>query len=732
MNDAPLADVPTSPTPRARRVRSVLIGLAIVSACLLAFQAYLAIARAQLLGRRAEEVGLDRADRIAGEVRLLMDRIQSVTDQFASSLEADPPDEPGLLARLKTASTCEPYLLGLTVAYAPDSYPNDTERHLYAPFYDAAKEKLMFVEDSYDYTDKSKHDDTFWYLDSAESGESVWVSGYGPAAGTSYLGYSTPVFAAGEGGGRELVAVVNAAVAMERFNELLNVRNVGSLGGGVLVDGEGLLLAYPIFDEVRAGKRLAELAAERDDPGLERAAVAMTGGGSGEVDFEGFAPGRRVRTPARLYYRPLERAGWSLGVGIVRGELDGGGRDLHRQLLGIILTSTFLAGCLLLLATRAERLTEPRLWAASLMGSIAIAVAVAGIWALALRGDGEPPGADEVPVIDLAGLDDFLDSRQARMRDRRETPPAIVPTGLFVRAIDFEDSSHVQVGGYLWQSYEVGAHDALTRGVAFPEVSADPEGLSLEEVRRERVGDREVVAWEFRVRLRERFVYRGYPFDRQSLAIRIAHPDRQRCVILAPALDRYPLINPEARPGVSEDLVLPGWSILGSRFGYKLADYNVRFADGGAVGQTEVPILEFEVELRRNFLAPFISHVVPILIVAALLHGVLISSSFSEQKKMASGFNTFGVLETCGAFFFAIILMHIDLRGDLDLDTITYLESIYLVSYALLLLVAVNSLLFTTTDAVPLLEWRDNLAAKLLFWPLFLGFTLLVTAATFY
>jgi len=245
------------------------------------------------------------------------------------------------------------------------------------------------------------------------------------------------------------------------------------------------------------------------------------------------------------------------------------------------------------------------------------------------------------------------------------------------------------------------------------------------------VGESEVVTWDFRVLIRERFDYADYPFDHQRVPIKIGHPERDRNVILTPDLRRYQLINSAARPGVFDDLVLPGWTVRGSGFSYELTDYNVRFGDGPA-GLTDVPILQFNVLSRRRMLTPFISHIAPLLIVAALLHGVLISSSFNEEKKTSSGFTTFGVLETSGAFFFTIALMHIDLRRGLDLDTITYLESLYITAYFVLLLVAINSLVFTITDAVPLLEYRDNLVAKLLFWPVTLGAVLAVTVATFY
>lgn len=145
-----------------------------------------------------------------------------------------------------------------------------------------------------------------------------------------------------------------------------------------------------------------------------------------------------------------------------------------------------------------------------------------------------------------------------------------------------------------------------------------------------------------------------------------------------------------------------------------------------------MPELNFNIILQHDILTPIIAHVVPLLIVAIMLYGVLVSSTKIESKTSIAGFNTFGVLEICAAFFFVVVLAHIDLRSNLNTGVVTYIEYLYFITYLMFLLSAVNSIMFTTTDQFRVIEYGDNLIAKLLYWPLYLGLIFAITIRIFY
>lgn len=511
---------------------------------------------------------------------------------------------------------------------------------------------------------------------------------------------------------------------MAKLGDLLGKRFIGRLGGGVLIDEDGLLIAHPVSEHVRAGRLARDVARDAEDEVL-----ATFVDGRGRVDGRAFADLRSfgVEGEGWFYERPIERNAWRLGLAIFENELPRATVEMRRRLLLLLLTGFASIALTLGLVLRVDRLRDVGMWIFVTVFTLVCVAAIVCVWTASLDDAKRLDGAFEGPasdgggaaaaasrvVADASSLEEFQREHEERARAlRKASKPSFVPTGLELESLRFVDGESVQVGGIVWQLYDDEAHKGLDRAIRFANLAPDAEGLSLEEISRHREGTAERIVWEFRGTLRVRFDFRLYPFDRQRVPIALVHPAVDKDVVLTPDLARYSVLNSSAKPGVAE-LVLPGWSLLESHFAYTMRKTSIGF--GAVAGRSEVPELEFQVTAQRQVLSPFLSYLVPLLIVMALLHGVLISSSFNSDKKSNSGFSTFGVLETSGAFFFAIVFMHIDLRGALSLDTITYLEALYIVAYSMLILVAVNSLVFTETDAIAVLEYRDNLIAKLLY-----------------
>ncbi len=688
--------------------------------------------------QRAEAVsmGEDRVELIRLGLELAMNVVEERAEYVAEELAREQTDPERLRARIQEVSESEPYLVGMTVAFEPTAR---SEAKLDAPFFDRREGRFLQIEDNYDYTSPKHAEDARWYQEPLRRGKSMWVTGFGEVAGEPYVGYSVPVFSdreQGEGSRRPL-AVVNLSVSLRELNDLFNRQYVGRRGGGALMDNGGRLLAFPVFDHVRDGKTYAEVIAESGNRDLAVVERRMRSGDSGVRRCHDCSvlPGRQ---PGWVFFRPVPETGWSMAVAMFEVELIDGRTAWRRRSVGIMLNvlALLVLGLLcVLLTSKGEAL---RLWLCSIAVSLALILAIGSIWALSYR-FGDPPrrlrdGPPEVQVDDIDGLNGFLDDYRDQFSQRQQRDVPFVPTWLFVRSMVFEDSHAIKIGGMIWQRYPEQVVDGLSQDVMMPNLEPDAESLRLvERYRRSLEEGGELVAFDFRATVRGRFDYRAYPFDRQRLTIQLVHPEVDRGVVLVPELERYPYLQTATGPGLYRPMEVPGWSVEGSGFSYIMNTYNVEWSpDVDAADTAQVPVLQFNILLQRKFPTPFISHIIPILIVAVLLHGVLISSSFNERLRTSSGFSAFGVLETCGAFFFAIVLMHIDLRRGLDLDVITYMEAIYLISYLVLLLVVLDALVFTTSDSVPLLEYRDNLLAKLLFWPILLGMVLGVTLWMFY
>ncbi len=722
----------TKPKPKFLWLKITLYCLLVCSVLVLLFQAvdlYLVINHAN---EQAVAIGENQANEILEQLQRILQKIENQTKSFAADLQSGKVNADNLFEHLRKESLQDSYVLGFTVAYAPNVF--NVEKRLFAPFYDAAAEKVVQCEDYYDYTDKNNWADAVWYLKPVENGKAMWVTGFGPAAGTTYAGYSVPVYKQ-ENGQKELFALVNAALSLEKLSTLLNTQYVGRLGTSIMIDERGALIVHPNTKLLNSKKTWLEIMKEKDvgNASIYKLPGLMGNGEAGKTrfrNFRGFDPPQH----GWFFYRPVPGTTWSFGVAIFESELYRDGTSLRRRKILIALNVLFFLCLLPSLFIQFGKIDDRSLSmvvVAFTLGGIAV---IGYLWYLNVNKSyhQRKSNPNQKTINDLNGLKVFLKEQQQYAKNIRQPPPHFVPTRIYVRSIEFEGSHNVKISGQIWQTYDKGKQDDLTRGFVFPDIAPDAEAFFAEKNFHELKDGKETIGWRFRATLRQKFTFSQYPFDSQRVSLRLKHVDEAKNVILIPDILSYRYINTFARPGLHSGISIPGWKPRGTYFSYEFVRYDLAFGNPGTSDLGQFPELQYSILLQRSFITPFISYIVPILIVTFLLYGVVIMSSLNQEKQSESGFNVFGVLGTCGAFFFTIALMHVDLRSKLNLEVVTYLESLYIISYILLVTVSLNALLFITTDAVAIIEYRDNVIAKLLYWPLFVAMVLGVTLMTFY
>src|SRR5207302_6867480 len=120
---------------------------------------------------------------------------------------------------------------------------------------------------------------------------------------------------------------------------------------------------------------------------------------------------------------------------------------------------------------------------------------------------------------------------------------------------------------------------------------------------------------------------------------------------------------------------------------------------GGEGVRAHEPDLElsFNVVLKRKFLDPFVSRVLPMFVVAVLLFAVLYVGSKREHSRSdLVGFKAVGVVGSCTGLFFVVTAQHISLHSSIGSDRIVYFEYFYFTTYLVLMGVCVNAILFAT------------------------------------
>ena len=136
--------------------------------------------------------------------------------------------------------------------------------------------------------------------------------------------------------------------------------------------------------------------------------------------------------------------------------------------------------------------------------------------------------------------------------------------------------------------------------------------------------------------------------------------------------------------GIEETIVLGAWERRNIFFDYLPSSYSTNFGIADYVGQRDFPELRFGFEIHRKFVDAFIVHLLPLLMVAALLYGTLLTIADDPELSKRLGFSESGVIGSCSVLFFVVLLAHVQLRGQFAGSVIVYVEYFYFLMYGLL------------------------------------------------
>jgi hypothetical protein len=366
-----------------------------------------------------------------------------------------------------------------------------------------------------------------------------------------------------------------------------------------------------------------------------------------------------------------------------------------------------------------------RLWLMSGLISLTCLIVLVGMWVDAYTAPPTPDPADTV-VTTPDEATRYLEAYVPASEPGGE-PPIFIPTGLSIQSVEFRGPYDVLVSGYIWQRYADDLPQELNKGFVLPEA----QYIRTSNVYRAQQGNEELIGWSFQGTLREQFDYRRYPLDRQQMWIQVWHTDFARNVYPTPDLEGYTSLEPAALPGVDPDLVLENWDILQSFFSFRANQYNTNFGIQGYVADEAQPELYYSISLKRHLLSALISRmIVPIVILIQLFVIVMVIGRDRERLEKF-GVRPGAVIFTCAAFFFAVLLAQNSLRAELQAYGFVYLESLYILTYFVILAVAINSVLLVARPNLRLFREHDNMWAEVSYWPIVLLAMVVITLLTF-
>ena len=117
---------------------------------------------------------------------------------------------------------------------------------------------------------------------------------------------------------------------------------------------------------------------------------------------------------------------------------------------------------------------------------------------------------------------------------------------------------------------------------------------------------------------------------------------------------------------------------------------------------------------------------------AFLLFGLLALTTDDESLKARFQLSTAGVLAAASALLFAVILKHNQIRSGVGAPGLSYIETIPIMLYGIIVVVVLNAILLASPLNARLIRHRHNLIPTLAYWPVVLGLLLAVTLIVFF
>lgn len=606
-------------------------------------------------------------------------------------------------------------ILGTGIAYLPYAYDKDVR--LYARDYIERKggfEKIP-LEKFYDYTEAP------WFKETIQGGAG-WREPYlSVIINEVVIRYSVPIYKLDKQKNiRVPIGVVSLDLDLKNITKRMELLNLQYSSNAILLSPKGAILFYPIGIYAEKLNTYFDLSRVSGEQSWGEIGAHMVNKESGVMDYENSITDKRYW----VFFEPLRGARFSLGLMFEKKEKLAESSHLKKILIKDSLWFLVFAFFLLMLIFRVYSAGYNRWWYVTGFYSTAIIAVIGFIWFLTITQTRPLPEGTTI-ISDNSDLQRFL-SYQNKINQRlRKKEFVYIPTNLYLTAVNIGKNDALTVQGYIWQRYDVRAHADVARGIRIPNAS----NANITEAYRLYTEKEEIIGWRFKADLNAEFDYFKYPLDKQSIYIRISHKDFYSDVVLTPDFESWDISRIKKLMGLGEKIALTGWFIDATYFSYAMTDYDTTFGIENFVGQREFPNLQFNIAMRRDVTNPFISSLLPVIVVLILMFGLLLVASSVLEKPADMSV----IIRTVGTIFFSTIVAHQRFRSTLpEQAAISYVEYFYFLAYGFILLTTLNCLMIKLTEFFTFLRAEHNLVAKILYWPIVLGSFLALTIAIFY
>lgn len=647
------------------------------------------------------------------ELKELMEATVSISDGLTSGkMNSDI-----LTKQMESKLTANKNVLGIGVLYVPYAYSSN--KRLHSIYFERRNGNInqVQIEKLFDYTKEN------WYHEISARG-AFWVEPFsGVFSEETVVLFGVPFYQIDSVTKESKIAgIIIVTTPLESLSHILSSLNLGESGYAFLLYSNGAFISHPDDTLIKEHKNIYQSIAEAGSVGNLSDILNAVKGKSTIIDFFNKSTGQS----SWIVFEPIKSAGWTLGAFFFKNDVNIDFNTLRHNLIKISLLVLMTAGLFFIFILFFLKRGTQLLWGISIILTILFIVEIGFIWYLRLTLTSAKPG-NRLIIVDREGLNKFIRIQLRKGAGLNEEKIVKIPTGVYIDSLSFISANDVKITGYIWQKYSEDISQTLMRGFYFPDAVSHSE----EKMFQLKKSNYEEWAWRFNSIIRQNFDYSTFPFDSKEIYIGMRHNDLNSSVLIIPDLDTYRLMNPSNLPGLKKEMIFPGWTIKHCFFSYSSEDEQSNISNNIPKGQN--PKLNYTIILQRKFLGPFITNLLPLIVISFILFALIMSVTNVKQKADTLGYKFGSLLGACSGLFFAILIAHIGLRNTLASTGIVYLEYFYFIIYFIIILIGTSAMLFVTKkDEFKLLSYEDYLIPKLLYWPIILGSGLVITLVMFY
>ena len=668
----------------------------------------------------AQDKGLETTLSLRKQVDDILAKISKEGERLANLFGSNDYTIEEIEKIIKESSLSIKEIQGVTACYEPGAF-SDTQR-LYCPYYNKGTRDYIQVEDSYDYSVIGKG--TAWYTNVRDDG-AKWVEPYfAKAAQDWYVDYGIPFYYNSGPNKGKIRGTITMSFVCSGFKELVHSLSLGKTGYGLITSNKGTFLAHPSNDYIGTTS-IEKIIKEEKNKQLAGAFQSVLDGKIGSIEFYDEAQDDQLL----FFFDKIPTSDWGIGLLFYKNDLLNDTTALNHRYIKIALVLSLFFLILLAIYFNKDFLDRREIWILSIVFSFFLITNIVLIAYLQHSTSRTIQKTESLPITDISTLDNFITKQHKRAERLKIDKATEVPTGIYVQRMEFEDSYNLNVGGTIWQKYPLSKADSVKIGFSLPQISPFAEASYIEERYRKKIAPKEdeigylLVGWDFRVTLRLNFNYGDFPLDKRHINIEIIPLDNNDNLIFTPDLASYNYTTPSKKSGLNDKIEISGSEVLESYFNYSIESYDADFGYGMKGLFEKIPVLHFNVQLRRKLLNAFVTYLIPIFVVLIMMF-ILINSTAKTVERQ-------GIIESMAAFAFVLVFSHIDMRKEIVTAELIYIEFFYFIAYFLILLSTYNLVTYAKADS-KIFNFNDNQVFKALFFPIFYILILIVTLAKFY